>query len=130
MVCIVKLNLDTDKGINMATNMNNYENNPASCGFCGFFDPNFDEDALYLHCYRECPMVKLYRVFTKYTCSYLFAINVNKLLKYHQSIIIFKMNVNSKKISGSVQDVKKCMNQMNIINMWLKKCAYPLKTLI
>jgi hypothetical protein len=39
--------------------MGSYEKEAASCGFCGYFDPNFDETSLALHCFKECPMVIL-----------------------------------------------------------------------
>jgi hypothetical protein len=29
----------------------------SSCHLCGAFDPNFDEDTIMMHYYKECPMV-------------------------------------------------------------------------
>jgi hypothetical protein len=58
----VGVNKNNTKNSSDNNNMN-YQNEineePASCGFCGLFNTNFDENALYLHYYRECPMVKL-----------------------------------------------------------------------
>jgi hypothetical protein len=28
-----------------------------TCRFCGYFDPNFDENTYFMHLYKECPMV-------------------------------------------------------------------------
>lgn len=39
-------------------NKENPTDESTTCRFCGFFDPNFDEDALFMHFYKECPMVK------------------------------------------------------------------------
>ena len=32
----------------------------SSCHLCGAFDPNFDEDTIMVHYYKECPMVIIY----------------------------------------------------------------------
>ena len=56
--CFNIFNLD-DTGENpKLMNSINKGENEASCGFCGFFDPNFDENSLYMHCFKECPMVR------------------------------------------------------------------------
>jgi hypothetical protein len=34
------------------------QGNEASCHLCGAFDPNFDEETILMHYYKECPMVK------------------------------------------------------------------------
>jgi hypothetical protein len=36
---------------------NNNFNEEQNCGLCGHFDADFDEDALQMHWFRECPMV-------------------------------------------------------------------------
>ena len=35
----------------------NVTDESTTCRFCGFFNPDFDEDALFMHFYKECPMV-------------------------------------------------------------------------
>ena len=32
---------------------------PTKCSYCGHYDPNFDQDALDLHQFKECPIVKI-----------------------------------------------------------------------
>lgn len=50
-------------GIAQNNNNNNNSNfmtnndNASTCNLCGVFDPNFDEDSLLMHFYKDCPMV-------------------------------------------------------------------------
>ncbi len=45
--------LDREKNLEENNNMNEAQN----CGLCGHYDPDYDEDALQMHWFRECPMV-------------------------------------------------------------------------
>ena len=67
-VNFIFLNLENDNDNN---NNNNFQNSqefnsnmnpedPHTCTMCGHFDPNYDEDALQMHWFRECPMVSNY----------------------------------------------------------------------
>jgi hypothetical protein len=55
-VCIFFLHLEDEyMDNNEIDNMNEAQN----CGLCGYFDADFDEDALQMHWFRECPMVPI-----------------------------------------------------------------------
>jgi centrosomal protein CEP104 len=51
---IVTNHLDISNSIDNKITGNKDE---ASCHLCGAFDPNFDEDTILMHYYKECPMV-------------------------------------------------------------------------
>jgi len=36
----------------------NFNNNNLQCDFCGYMDPELNEDTLALHLYKGCPWVK------------------------------------------------------------------------
>lgn len=48
------------------------KDNLNSCGFCGHFDPNYDENDMIMHYSKDCPMVKnLFNNFFFYDYSYI-----------------------------------------------------------
>jgi centrosomal protein CEP104 len=46
---------NTGAAVDMEAEMNGEEDNPFTCQFCGRYDPNFTEDMLDMHYWKECP---------------------------------------------------------------------------